>query len=196
MKIAFFDFRAQKIIAKIHKENTRSIQAFINNGFKVEKESNSLKTFTITIEQYLMHIKGGTVMAARIYITETDKKRLEKNIESVLHSGEMPDKSIRDLEHEISRAVIVDSKQISSDVITMNSRVLLHLDGEEMEVSLVYPEDADLNDKKLSVFSPVGTAILGYNEGSVIKWEVPAGVIKIHVKKVLYQPEAVGDYHM
>jgi regulator of nucleoside diphosphate kinase len=196
MKVAFFDFRAQKIIAKIHKENTRSIRAFINNGFKAERESDSLKTFTITMDQYLMSINGNTVMATRIYITEADKERIERIIDSVLNCGEMSDESVRDLENEINRAMIVDSNQISSDVITMNSRVLLHLDDEEMEVSLVYPEDADLEKNKLSIFSPVGTAILGYSEGDMIEWEVPAGIMKIHVKKILYQPEAAGDYHM
>jgi len=196
LKIAFFDFRAQKVIAKIHKENKRSIRAFINNGFKAEKETNNFITFAITMDQYLMFIKGDTVMAARIYITETDMERIKKNIASKLHNGKVPDKSIRDLENEIRRAVIVNPKQISCDIITMNSRVLLHLDNDEMEVSLVYPQDADLSKNKLSVFSPIGTAILGYSEGSVIEWKVPSGVIKIHVKKVLYQPEAAGDYHM
>jgi len=196
MKIAFFDFRAQKVTAKIHKENKRSIRAFINNGFKVEKENNTFITFAMTMDQYLMSIKRNTVMGARIYITETDIERLKKNLESKLHSGKVPVKFIQDLEHEIHRATIVDSKQISGDIITMNSRVLLHIDGDEMEVSLVYPQDADLNNNKLSVFSPIGTAILGYSEGSVIEWEAPSSVIKIHIKKVLYQPEAAGDYHM
>lgn len=195
IKIAFFDFRAQKVIAKIHDENKRSIRAFTSTGFKIEKENHPLKTFAITMEQYLTSIKGGTVMAARIYITEIDRERLKKNIESELHNGKTPDKSIRDLEREISRATVVNPKQISNDVITMNSRALLHLDGDEMEVSLVYPEDSDLSNKKLSVFSPIGTAILGYNEGSVIEWEVPSGVMEIHIKKILYQPEAAGDYH-
>lgn len=196
IKTAFFDFRAQKVIAKIQKENIRSIRAFINNGFNIEKESNTYKTYSITMEQYLMSIKGDTIMAAKIYITKTDMKRIKKYLESVPHSGKVLDKSIRDLEHEISRATVVDSKQISSDIITMNSRALLHLDDDEMEVSLVYPQDADLNDNKLSVFSPIGTAILGYSEGSDIEWVVPSGTIKIHIKKVLYQPEAAGDYHM
>jgi regulator of nucleoside diphosphate kinase len=196
IKIAFFDFRAQKVIAKIQKENKRSIRAFINNGFKVEKESDNFKTFSITMDQYLMSIKGKTVMATRIYITEIDLERLKKILESDLHIGKVPEECIQDLEHEINRATIVDPKQISSDIITMNSRVLLHVDGDEMEVSLVYHQDADPNNNKLSVFSPIGTAILGYSEGSVIEWEVSSGVKKIHIKKVLYQPEAAGDFHM
>jgi regulator of nucleoside diphosphate kinase len=196
LKIAFFDFRARKVIAKIRKENKRSIRAFINNGFHTVKESNDLITFEMTMEQFMMSTEKNTVKAAAIYITEIDMERLKKKIESVLHIGKNTDKSIRDLENEINRAIIVNPRQIPDDVVTMNSQVLLHLDGDEMEVSLVYPDEADLSKKKLSVFSPIGTAILGYSEGSVIEWEVPSGVMKVHIKKVLYQPEAAGDYHM
>jgi len=196
IKIAFFDFRAEKVIAKIQKENKRSIKAFINNGFKVEKESAAFITFSITMDQYLEAIEKSNIKAAEIYITEIDMERLKKNLDYVLNSGKVPDKHIRDLEHEINRATIVDSKKIPSHIITMNSKVLLHIDGDEAEVSLVYPHDADEINNKLSVLSPIGTAILGYGEGSIIEWEVPSGVAKIHIKKVLYQPEAAGDYHI
>jgi len=196
IKIAFFDFRAQKVVAKIQKENRRSIRAFLNNGFKVEKVSNNYKTFSLTMDRFLKSIKDGNIVSTRIYITVTDLERLEKNLESVYQNEKVPERFILDLEHEICRATIVDSKLISSDIITMNSRVLLHLNGDEMEVSLVYPQDADQNNNKLSVLSPIGTAILGYGEGSVVEWEVPSGMLKIQIKKVLYQPEAAGDYHM
>lgn len=196
IKIAFFEFRAQKVIAKIQKENRRSIRAFISNGFKVAKLSNTYKTFTMTMDNYIKSARRGTIASARIYITEIDMARLEKYLDSILHSGEVSDKIICDLDHEINRATIVDPKEISSDIITMNSRVLLHLDGDEKEVSLVYPQHADETVDKLSVLSPIGTAILGYGEGSEIEWELPSGVARIHVKKVLYQPEAAGDYHL
>lgn len=196
IKIAFFDLRAQRVIAKIHKENRRSIRAFVNNSFKLAKESDAFKTYSITMDQYLMTINGQTVVASRIYITETDMKRLNKLLQFYLHDVKVPDEFIRDLENEINRATVIDSTEVAGDIITMNSRVLLHLDGEETEVTLVYPKDADMNNNKLSVFSPIGTAILGYNEGSVIEWEVPSGVTKIHIKKILYQPEAAGDFHM
>ena len=57
-------------------------------------------------------------------------------------------------------------------------------------------EDTNLNEMKVSVFSPIGTAILGYREGSTIEWEVPSGTSTIIIKKILYQPEAAGEYHL
>lgn len=187
MKVAFFELRAQKVIAKIHKENKRSIQAFINSGFLLQSETAALKVFTITMDHYLKSIKEKASKPSEIYITEIDRDRLKKLIESEMH---------KDLEGEINKATVINHKKISKDIITMNSRALLDIDDEEMEVSLVYPKDANFDAKKMSVCSPVGTAILGYREGDTIQWKVPDGTTEIHIKKILYQPEAAGDYHL
>ncbi len=131
-------------------------------------------------------------MANDIYITSTDREKIKETIDKIYESNQTPDKCVLKLEDELNRALLIDSKNIPQDIITMNSRVMLQLDSEEVEVSLVYPEDADLAEMKLSIFSPIGTAILGYREGNIIDWEVPSGISKIHIKKVLYQPEAAG----
>ncbi len=196
LKIAFFEFRAQKIIAKIYKENKRSIQAFINAGFKVESETANLKIYTITMEHYLQLLKGVPAMSTDIYITNLDRERIKKILDELSERNQSSVKSVKKLEDELNRALIVDPRQVPQDVITMNSKALLQLNDEDIEVSLVYPKDADLGTMKLSIFSPIGTAILGYKEGDTIEWEVPAGTSKIHIKKILYQPEAAGDYHL
>lgn len=42
----------------------------------------------------------------------------------------------------------------------------------------------------------LGTAILGCSEGDGIRWDAPSGILDIEIKKLLYQPEAAGDYHL
>jgi len=195
MKIAFFELRAGKLIAKIHAENKRSVRAFQSCGFLPESETPTLKVFTITIDRYLKSLKRKPA-ASEIYITEIDKSRLKDLIYIEQNSKKSQNPSLKELEGEIERAVVVNPRQISRDVVTMNSRALLHLDDEEMEISLVYPRDADWNTQKVSICSPIGTAILGYKEGDVIDWQVPDGTMKIHIEKVLYQPEAAGDFHL
>jgi regulator of nucleoside diphosphate kinase len=76
----------------------------------------------------------------------------------------------------------------------MNSRVcFIDLDtGEEMICSLVFPGEADIEQHKLSVLAPIGIALLGYRAGDTLEWKVPAGLRRLKVKEVLYQPEA-GD---
>jgi regulator of nucleoside diphosphate kinase len=68
--------------------------------------------------------------------------------------------------------------------------------GEQMQVSLVYPSAADAAAKKISILAPIGTAILGYRTGDTVEWEVPAGVRRLKIEDVLYQPEASGDFSL
>jgi regulator of nucleoside diphosphate kinase len=65
-----------------------------------------------------------------------------------------------------------------------------------MTWTLVFPEDADIDQNRISVLAPIGTAMLGYSVGDTIEWPVPEGLRRIQVKEILYQPEAAGDYHL
>jgi regulator of nucleoside diphosphate kinase len=191
MKLAFFDMRAEKLIAKIHPDNARSLKAFQRCGFLLESQTPTLKSFAMTSELYLRLLRERPAgHAAEIYITEIDKARLRSLLAFEQASA------IFELEHEIERAIVVDPRQVAQDVVTMNSRALLQLDKEKVEVALVYPEDADGSAGKLSVCSGIGTAILGYKEGAAFDWRITDGTCRIRIGKVLYQPEAAGDFHL
>ena len=146
-----------------------------------------------------MEMGVGATMAERtIQITELDRKRL---IELILEaqSGEYR-KSVylENLRGELERAEVVPPEKIAGDVITMNSTVMLtdQDTGEEETYTLVYPEDADTAQGKISILAPIGTAMLGYRVGDVFEWEVPAGKRHLKVAKILYQPEASGDFDL
>jgi regulator of nucleoside diphosphate kinase len=130
-----------------------------------------------------------------IYITEFDRERLLTllgNSSAAASDGE----DARDLEEELERAEVVAPEEIPPDVITMNSRVrLTDLErGETLEYTLVFPHEADYDAGKISILAPIGTALLGYRVGHVIEWPVPAGVRRLRVEAILYQPEAAGDF--
>ena len=134
-----------------------------------------------------------------IYITKPDKERLTKLIERARErEGDANREYINRLEEELERAEVVEQKDIPPDVITMRSTVSLKdLDtGEEMIYWLAFPTEANFDEGKISVLAPIGTAMLGYRRGDVIEWQVPSGVRRLKVEKVLYQPEAKGDYHL
>jgi regulator of nucleoside diphosphate kinase len=137
-------------------------------------------------------------MSRQIFITERDKQRLQKFINEAKEFGSCNQESLKELELELNRAQVVTSLKIPHDIITMNSKVLLKdLDsGEEMIYTLVYPADADLMENKISVLAPVGTAILGFRKGDMVNWKVPGGLVRLKVEKILYQPEAAGDYDL
>ena len=191
MKLAFFEMRAAKLIAKIHVENARSLKAFERCGFLLESQTPTLKSFTMSAERYLRRLRESAAdHSADIHITEIDKARLTS-----LLAFEHPS-TVFELEHEIERAIVVDSRQVPQDVITMNSKALVQLDGEEVEVALVYPEEAEDGAGKLSICSDLGTAILGYKEGDAFDWRMTNRTRHIRIEKVLYQPEAAGDFHL
>lgn len=191
MKLAFLDMRAEKLIAKIHPDNARSLKTFLRSGFLLETETPTLKSFSMTAGRYLRLLREGVVVdSTDIYVTEIDKARLKELIE--LEQGP----AVVELEHELERAIVVAPQQVARNVVTMNSRALLQLDDEEMEVALVYPEDADTSAGKFSVCSDVGAAILGYQEGDSIDWRISDRTRRIGIRKVLYQPEAAGDFHL
>ncbi|HEX7770356.1 MAG TPA: GNAT family N-acetyltransferase [Dokdonella sp.] len=191
MKLAFLEMRSEKLIAKIHPDNARSLKTFQRCGFVLESQTSALKSFAITSGRYrrlLREARAGH--GADICITELDKDRLGRVIALA------QDPSVFELEHEIERATVVAPAQVAPDVVTMNSRALLHLDDEEIEATLVYPEDADRGAGKFSVCSGVGTAILGVREGEAFDWRMPERTRHIRIGKVLYQPEAAGHFQL
>lgn len=194
MKLAFFDMRADKLVAKIHADNARSLKAFQCCGFELENATPTLQSFAMTSQRYLRLLREHRPEhVTEIHITELDQARLRRLL--ALEPLEQ-DVAIFELEHEIERATVVDPRQVAQDVITMNSRALVQLDDEAVEVALVYPEDADDRAGKLSVCSGVGTAILGYKEGDAFEWRLRNRTRQIRIEKVLYQPEAAGDFHL
>src|SRR5690606_11437061 len=103
MKLAFFDMRADKLVAKIHPDNTRSLKAFTRSGFALESETPAMKSFALHAERYLQLLRESPPLhTSHIHITEIDKARLRSLVE--LEMGA----EIFELEHEIERAIVVD----------------------------------------------------------------------------------------
>ncbi|MBN1462803.1 MAG: GreA/GreB family elongation factor [Paludibacteraceae bacterium] len=46
----------------------------------------------------------------------------------------------------------------------------------------------------MSIFSPIATALLGYQVGDEIEWAVPGGMMRVKISETVYQPEAAGDF--
>ncbi len=130
-----------------------------------------------------------------IYITQTDYSRLEQLLDNPVLKREQG--AMRTLVSEMQRAVIVPSREIPSDVVTMHSRVNVRdrATGEESTITLVFPKEASLDDGKISVLAPVGMALLGYRVGDSVTWEVPSGTKTFEISGIEYQPEAAGDFH-
>jgi regulator of nucleoside diphosphate kinase len=126
-------------------------------------------------------------MSQEIFITQEDKNRIITLIDKSDLNQRRDTLYLKDLAREVNRAKVVSQEGSANNFIAMNSTVRLLVDGDVEEVTLVYPEDIDLKDNKISVLSPMGTAILGLMEGSSIDWKIPNGMIHIIVDKVVTQ---------
>jgi len=133
-----------------------------------------------------------------IHITEFDLKRLRQLIASWQRSDFSRRSDLQELEEELNRGLLVEPHDMPRDVITMNSTTfLLDIDtGQKFTYTLVFPNDADLHQNKISVLAPIGTAMLGYCVGDTFEWKVPDGIRHLKVMGILYQPEASGHYDL
>jgi regulator of nucleoside diphosphate kinase len=125
-----------------------------------------------------------------IFITPADHQRLRDLIEIQRNASRRLPDSIKALEAELNRAIVTDSAEKQNDVITLNSKAKLRDEetGEIMEWQLVLPSQANVEEGKISILAPLGTAMLGYRTGDVFEWEVPDGIRRIRVEAVLYHP--------
>ena len=126
----------------------------------------------------------------QIYLTQNDLDRLLALVDA------QPGERLEKLENELVRATVVPREEIPADVVTMNSRVIFENETtrERREITLVYPEKADIDTSRISVLVPIGTALLGLRVGQSIDWELPDGVRqRYRFVEVPFQPEAAGE---
>jgi regulator of nucleoside diphosphate kinase len=132
--------------------------------------------------------------AKNIVVTEADYGRLQRLIESSRRFRKRDTEHLDGLEQELERAVVVKAGEVPRDVVTMNSRVRVKdlNTGREATYQIVFPGDANVAKQRISVLAPIGTGLLGYSAGTTFEWQVPAGMRRLRILEVEYQPEAAG----
>lgn len=103
--------------------------------------------------------------------------------------GTPPDISIRQsldkLYLELEKADIRKDDELPKDVVRVGSIVTIQApSGRKEGLQIVMPLEADLKANKLSVFTVMGSALVGYREGTYITWNLPKGEEKIFLEKV------------
>ena len=134
-----------------------------------------------------------------IYISQTDRDRLGNLIELVRNDGDRANLSyVNRLEEELEFAEVVAPHDIPPDVVTMRSKVRLKdLDTEEESIySIVFPTEANFDERKISVLAPLATALLGSRLGATVEFEAPGRTRRLQILEILYQPESAGDYDL
>jgi regulator of nucleoside diphosphate kinase len=138
-----------------------------------------------------------TSTAPALSITAEDMAKLRSVVERYLEGSRAS--AAEQLELELDRAVVVPQREIPPDVVTMRSRILFEdvETGRRREATLAYPDEADMEQSRVSILAPVGLALLGLRVGDTIEWPLPqARRARLRIMEVLYQPEAAGDFHL
>ncbi|HCG8619837.1 TPA: nucleoside diphosphate kinase regulator [Vibrio parahaemolyticus] len=125
-----------------------------------------------------------------IYISSLDMNRITALLDKMPNIAA----ELVELEAELDRAIVLEPEEMPSNVVTMNSTVEFKFAGEErtMTKTLVYPSELKSSDD-ISIFAPVGSALIGLSVGQKLDWPMPNKQVKtIEIVDITYQPERCG----
>ena len=139
-------------------------------------------------------------MEKRIVISHRDVMRLRSVMRDTHLMSAMDREHRFELQEELERALVVEDAALPPDVVSIDAKVLLR----DVETSLssvytvVFPAQADLARGRVSVFAPLGTALLGYRAGDEVEWWMPGGLRRLKIEAVLQadrSPDGPGPKH-
>ncbi|MFH4428975.1 nucleoside diphosphate kinase regulator [Vibrio alginolyticus] len=125
-----------------------------------------------------------------IYISSLDMNRITALLDKMPSIAA----ELVELEAELDRATVLEPEQMPDNVVTMNSTVEFKFSGEDrtMTKTLVYPSELKSSDD-ISIFAPVGSALIGLSVGQKLDWPMPNNQVKtIEIVDITYQPERCG----
>ncbi len=135
------------------------------------------------------------------YLEKTKRREISKALEYARSLGDISEnaeydsakneqahceKKIAELKDKLSRARIIDPKQMPENQVFIGAKVLLKdLDtDEELEYMLVSQEEADYEAGKISIESPVGKSLLQRKLDDIVEINVPAGTLRYKITKI------------
>ncbi len=91
-----------------------------------------------------------------------------------------------ELEMKLSKVRIIEDENIPSDKIYIGAIVTMRdlEENEQFQYMLVSPEESNYDENKISIFSPIGKALMGKPEGAEVDIQVPAGMLKYKILKI------------
>ncbi len=96
---------------------------------------------------------------------------------------------IQQLETSLAYAEVVDVASIKSDKVVFGARVLLENmeDGQQILYQIVGAPEADLEQGKVSINSPIARAMIGKRIDDLVQFNAPSGVKKFTILEITYE---------
>lgn len=127
-----------------------------------------------------------------IYIADDEHRELVQLASSARNARPVIAELLAD---ELERAIIVPFRELPANVVCMNAVVEYRHDDLDhvRRMKLVYPQDADIDARRLSVLTSVGAGLIGLAEGMTMEFSVrPGSRARISVMKVI-PPDIFGS---
>lgn len=95
------------------------------------------------------------------------------------------------LTDELDRAHVLAKGRHPEHTVCMGCEVEFRDDttGKVQTVTLVYPDEADISKGKISVLTPIGTALIGLHAGHSIAWETRTGDLRTLTVLAVREPQ-------
>ncbi len=140
----------------------------------------------VALEQELRDLKtNGRKRIAQVIAEARGHGDLSENAEYDAAKEEQQhlEMRIQKLEMTLAKAKLIEAKDLPNDKVYILSKVKLKdLKTNDMfEYMLVSPEEADFEENKISVSSPIGKALLGKRKGEAVDIKVPAGMLRYEI---------------
>lgn len=126
-----------------------------------------------------------------IRLSAEDARHLALMAESLAAQSRGIQKQLRILDGLMACARLMEPSAALPDIAAINTRLLvenLH-SGEMSEIELAPPEEANPAAQRLSVLSPVGSALLGRSVGECVVAETDEGCLQLRIHAVIDQPQ-------
>ncbi|MDD5155053.1 MAG: transcription elongation factor GreA [Candidatus Omnitrophica bacterium] len=167
-----------------------------------DKNYKKIKSYPIAMDEIYLTRSGYEKLMEELQFLKKDKRRqLSKAIGEARAQGDISEnaeyeaakeaqglneKKIAELESKLAQARILDDESMSSDEVLIGASVTIRdLDSQEvLEYILVSETEADYNEGKISITSPVGAALMNHKEKDIVEIKVPAGILKYEILKI------------
>ena len=104
-------------------------------------------------------------------------------IEHSMEETRLPQEFLEELEAELARAEVLDPKDMPTNVASLNKQVTFKVleTGKVFTKTLTAPDQVDKYEDSLSVFAPLGAALIGLSVGQTIQWKTNRGLQSVEI---------------
>lgn len=121
----------------------------------------------------------------KLIVEESEFKLINDLISHVSPSENLFNSCIQRLKSELTNAEIRQEGQMPMDVVRLNSLMDVETPMGDIRLQLVLPERTNSLAKRISLLTPMGSALFGYAQGDEVIWNFPEGEKKILIKRIL-----------